>query len=271
MRRALLTSAILVLVQTATQSAAHEFWVEPEKYQVESGAPLVADLRNGQNFRGAALAYFPAQTARFDLITATGTTPVTPRMGDIPALATTAPADGLLVILHETRASTVKYTKPETFAGFTAHKDFPTALQTHRDRGLPETGFIETYRRFAKALVAVGDGAGADAPAGMETEFVALTNPYTDDPAQGLAARLLYQGHPRAQAQVEIFDRAPDSTVAISYLRTDDAGVVRVPLIPGHAYLLDAVVLRPVNEGAPFDPDTPVWETLWAAMTFAVP
>ena len=42
-------------------------------------------------------------------------------------------------------------------------------------------------------------------------------------------------------------------------------------MTPGHTYLLDAVILRPVNEGAAFDEDLPVWESLWAALTFAVP
>ncbi len=42
----------------ATTGLAHEFWIEPQEYQVQSGAPLIADLRNGQNFAGPELAYF---------------------------------------------------------------------------------------------------------------------------------------------------------------------------------------------------------------------
>ncbi|GHF67808.1 DUF4198 domain-containing protein [Seohaeicola zhoushanensis] len=263
--------AALVLLQSTLQVAAHEYWIEPENFQVESGAPLVADLRNGQQFKGGTLAYFSKQTARFELITRDGITPVEGRMGDIPALHTAAPEDGLLVILYETTASTLKYTKWETFADFTTHKAFPEAQQTHRQRGLPESLFTETYRRFAKALVGVGSAEGADAETGMETEFVALTNPYTEDLSNGMAVRLLYQGQPRADAQVEVFDRAPDKTVTTSTLRTDAQGEALVPVTPGHVYLLDGVVLRPMNEGADFAEDLPVWESLWAAMTFAVP
>jgi hypothetical protein len=41
---------------------------------------------------------------------------------------------------------------------------------------------------------------------------------------------------------------------------------VNIPVKSGHEYLLDAVVLRAA------DPDDgAVWETLWAALTFAVP
>lgn len=226
----------------------------------------MADLRNGQEFRGSALAYFEKRAARFDLVTQGQTRPVEGRMGDIPALQGTAGDAGLVVIVHETSPSTLKYTKWEKFVAFAEHKDFPDIEARHKARGLPDTGFTETYRRFAKALVAVGDGQGADAVTGMETEFVAVTNPYTDDPGEGALFDLYYQGELRGDAQVEVFDRAPDGTVAITLLRTDANGRVRIPVAAGHDYLLDAVVLRPAPADAP-----EVWETLWAAMTFSVP
>ena len=52
----------------------------------------------------------------------------------------------------------------------------------------------------------------------------------------------------------------------ITYLATDAKGEAVIPVRPGHRYLLDAVVLREAPDG-----DGPVWESLWAAMTFAVP
>ena len=55
-------------------------------------------------------------------------------------------------------------------------------------------------------------------------------------------------------------------TVTVTTTRTDTAGKARIAVAAGHEYLLDAVVLRPAPEGA-----KAVWETLWAALTFAVP
>lgn len=256
----------LALMLTGLPGLAHEFWIEPEEYQVESGAPLVAHLRNGQKFNGSSIAYFERRTARFELIGAGSTTTLGPRMGDIPALDMAAPGPGLLVILHETTASTLKYTEWEKFQAFADHKDFPDIRARHLARGLPETGFTESYRRFAKALVAIGTGDGADAPTGMETEFVALANPYRDPLAQGMPVQLLYKGAPRADAQVEVFEKAPDGAVVITLMRSDADGRALIPVKPGHSYLIDAVVLREMEN----DPVS-VWETLWAALTFAVP
>lgn len=265
MCRGILTLSAFIWLVSSFQTLAHEFWIEPEEYQIQPRAPLSADLRNGQEFKGINLPYFNRNTERFEMIREGHSEPVTSRMGNIPALETTAGEPGLLVLLHETAPATLTYDDWDTFARFIAHKDFGDIESRHTARGLPRVGFREIYRRFAKALVAVGDGSGSDSASGMETEFIALTNPYTstDDT---ITVQLLYQDAPRKDAQVEVFDKAPDDTVTITYLRTDQNGEVTVPLTPGHRYLLDAVVLREAPQGS-----EAVWESLWAALTFARP
>ena len=95
---------------------------------------------------------------------------------------------------------------------------------------------------------------------------MALGNPYTDNMAGGIPVRVLYQGTPRADAQVEVFAKAPDGTVSVTVQPTNALGETLIRVAPGHSYLLDAVVLRPAPDGADY-----VWESLWAALTFAVP
>jgi uncharacterized GH25 family protein len=255
-----------VLSLFATSTIAHEFWIEPQEYQVQSGAPLLADLRNGQQFEGSNLAYFAKRTERFELIQNRTSTAIQARMGDVPALQTVVQNDGLLVILHETTESTITYTQWDKFRSFTDHKGFPEATKRHKERGLPQEGFKEVYRRFAKALVGVGTAIGVDSASGMETEFVALANPYTDDLSMGFPVSLFYQNAPRINALIEVFDRGPDDAVEIFNMRTDAMGHAMIPVKPGHTYLLDAVVLREPT----YETDA-VWESLWAAMTFYIP
>ena len=233
---------------------------------MQSGAPLIADLRNGQFFSGSSQAYFSKRTERFEMIQAGETVAIAGRMGDIPALQTVAPKDGLLVILHQTTESVVTYSDWEKFRNFAEHKGFPEAITQHAARGLPREGFKEVYTRFVKALVGVGDSKGADRETGMETEFIALANPYTDDLSAGLPVLLLYQGEPRANALIEIFARSPDNMVSITNTRSDANGQALITVLSGYTYLLDAVVLR-----EPAEATKAVWESLWAAMTFAMP
>lgn len=246
----------------------HEFWIEPKLYQVETDAEIVASLFVGQSFGGSEQAYIGRNFARFDMTCGSGPVPVEGRDGDRPAMTVAADTEGLCVVVHQTRDYTLTYHDWEQFVDFVKHKDFKTALADHAARGLPETEFIEKYSRYAKSLIAVGAGAGSDVVAGLLTEIVAEANPYTDDLGSGLPVRVLYEGKPRIDAQVELFEKAPDGTVEITMHRTDSEGRVSLPVKPGHTYLADAVVLREVEPVAKNDP---VWESLWAALTFGVP
>jgi len=246
---------------------AHEFWIAPDRYRIAPGDPLTAQFKNGENFDGINLGFFDRRSVRFDLIQGGSVQTLRPRIGSIPALDRPAPHhDGLMVLAHETAPQTITYSSWETFQRFADHKGFADIRARHLARGLPLDGFTERYTRHVKALIGVGSGLGSDSALGLETEFVVLRNPYTDDLSAGLPVQLFYQGAPRSGAQIELFARAPDGTVTVTTHRTDDKGQARLPVRAGHVYLLDAVMLR---DSA--DAENAVWDTLWAALTFAVP
>lgn len=258
----------LISVLLPIAATAHEFWIDPVDYAVPSGGDLVATLRVGENFAGAEQTYLERNFARFDMQCAGTLDPVPGRAGDRPALNVAAPRDGLCVIIHQTRDYTLTYREWQKFVNFVEHKDFEGILAEHAARGLPETGFVELYSRYAKSLIAVGDGAGEDTEVGLVTEIVAEANPYTDDVSGGFPIRVLYNGAPRADVQVELFARPPEGEVEVTVHRTDADGRVTLPVQPGYAYLADAVVLRSLEPKVEKDP---VWESLWASLTFAVP
>jgi Domain of unknown function (DUF4198) len=265
MRR--LLAFLLIL---AGPAAAHEYWIEPTDYAVAQDSIVAAALFNGQNFAGTEFPFLPKAFARFDLALGDRIQPVAGRLGDRPALQMAPLGDGLHVAIFETPGDKVEYTDFAKFTGFVEHKGFPGALQAHAARGLPETGFSEFYSRHSKALIAVGSGSGADRAFGLETEIVALANPYTDALGGLMPVRVLYQGAPRADAQIELFAKAPDGTVLVTLHRTDADGVAQLPVVAGHSYLVDAVVLREPAPALAAERGV-VWETLWAALTFAVP
>lgn len=263
--RSLLALGLLLIGSPAW---AHEFWISPEAYLIESGEEIQADLRVGQEFKGSAYPYNPARFERFDLVQNGKSTSVQGRLGDRPALNVPAEADGLVTIVHETTDSRLTYREWAKFEKFATHKDFKELLAEHRARGLPDEDFVELYRRFAKSLVAVGSARGSDSEVGLRTEIIALANPYTDAISH-MPIRLMLDGNPRADAQIELFDRAPDGAVEITLHRTDAQGEADLPVTPGHDYLVDAVTMIPLEADDVME--DPVWYSLWAAMSFAVP
>ncbi|WP_116598943.1 DUF4198 domain-containing protein [Primorskyibacter marinus] len=263
MRALALIAALLPVAATA-----HEFWISPLEYQITVDAPLVADIRVGENFEGSAFSYLPMRFRRFDVVMGGDLSEVPGRAGDRPALTMPALQEGLAVVVHETTDYLLTYKEWVKFESFTTHKDFGWAMDQHRARGLPETGFRERYSRYGKSLIAVGDGAGRDREVGLLTEIVAQANPYTDDLSTGFPVTVLYEGALRTDTQVELFDKAPDGAVTSTLYRTDEEGVAIFPVSPGHTYLVDSVVMRPLDPEAQ---DDPVWESLWASLTFRVP
>lgn len=263
---------------------------------MNSDDSLTAGLRNGQVFKGARLPYFDRRIDRFDIVQGGEVTPYRGRMGDMPALVLDSLTPGLLIALHETTPDLITYKSWEKFATFAKAQGFDDIQARHQARGLPDADFGEDYTRHTKLLVAVDQGAGDDRAFGLQTEFVALQNPYTlplpeDGSAAAIPVQLLYQGAPRANAQVELFERAPDDSVQRQLLQTNDSGIVQIPVRVKRRYLLNAVVLRPVQD-AKTDPvqaaqsgsvqaaqsgkatqaeTTAVWETLWASLVFATP
>jgi hypothetical protein len=271
MKRTNLFAICAAALAFAPMVSAHEFWIEPTEYQVQKNMPITANLKNGELFSGTRQSYFRDRNTRFQAIMGANVSHITGRMGDRPAIQLPAPNfEGLMVLAHEAAPSTITYRDRAKFLKFVDHKDFKHAVDIHTARGWPQTGFKERYTRHSKSLVAVGHGEGNDQALGLATEFVALNNPYSSEFTGTVNVKLLYQLDPRADAQVEVYARGPDDEVTVTLQRTDEDGHASIPVQAGFDYLLDAVVLRPASD-APLPDGEPVWETLWATLTFSVP
>ena len=254
----------------ATPLGAHELWVEPEAYVIEPNVNITANIVNGQEFEGTRLPFVPRRFTYFVNFSGSTGTKVDSRLGDNPAMSQPAIAEGLNVIAYQAKIAEITYETWEKFQRFLDHKDLGDQRAIHEERGFPTEGFKEIYSRYSKSLVAVGNAAGADRQLGLLTEIVALTNPYVDDMADGMRVQLFYQTQPRADEQIEVFEKANDDTVTIFTLRTDADGIATIPVKADHEYMLDAVLLREPSEAIAADTGA-AWETLWANMTFMVP
>ena len=266
----LISLTLLTYFCFTNASLSHEVWLDAGEFQVETSETLTAELKNGQNFVGGGLIYNPRSFTRFDVLTTDGLTPVPGTIGDRPALSLPAQPEGLQVISYESTVSTLTYKEWDKFQTFADHKDFADIKKRHNARGLPQTDFMEAYTRHVKMLACVGNCEGQDTATGLETELVALANPYQLAPNSPLPVQLLLDGAPQPDRQIEIFARAPDDTVEIITTRTDNNGVAEIMVLPDTTYLLDAVTLRIPSEERQAKTNA-VWDTLWAALTFQTP
>lgn len=247
----------------------YDLWLAPARYMVGVGEPVVADLFRGTGFEGYPVGVSITGLHRFEILSGEARTGIETAPGTRPAVQEAAPHEGLAILVHESAGAVAAWPEWSDFEHFARAGDFAWALEDHRDRGLPGTGFRMACVHYAKALVAVGTGEGKDHPVGLEAEIVALANPYTDDLSAGIPVRVLYQGKPRRSLRMMLDLRFPDGTLSERVGWSDVDGVLRLPHEPGAEYLVKAVVLRPLaGNGGGIDP---VWETLWTTLSFRAP
>ena len=110
----------LGFLAAAVSAQAHEFWIQPHEYRLQAGAPLVADVRVGQDFRGNAQAFIPSTINAFDITDTIGTRPVEGRIGDLPAVNITPLTDGLHILNLFSTSSVLTWDDYQKFEDFTA-------------------------------------------------------------------------------------------------------------------------------------------------------
>lgn len=259
--------AVSLFLTLPTAGLTHEFWLEPETYQVNPGEKVGIHLRNGQDFKGVELSWFQPRVQSASIILNGKSTEYKGLPGDLPGISVTPP-EGLVTISYASTMSKLTYESWGKVLNFVGHKGVTWFEKAHANRGLPQEKVTEGYWRYSKTIIGGGAGKGSDTNTGMETEFVLQTNPFERD-VDSIQVILLYQGQPRPNAQIEMWDKV-DDTITKTMHTTNSAGVASLPVAAGHSYQIDAVVLRePLTDKAI---ETGVmWESVWANMTFAIP
>lgn len=255
---------------TASMGAhAHEFWIEPHEYRIEAGSALVADVRVGQEFIGNPQAFIPSQMNTFNITDANGTREVNGRIGDLPAVNMVLEQSGLNILNLFSTTSVLTWDEFEKFEDFVSLHGLEWVLESHTERGLPETGYKEAYTRFVKALVAVGNGAGQDSFTGMFFELVAGANPYVDDVSGGMPITILFKGQPLPDMQVDLFFKDFEGELTRLSVMSDSDGRALVPNLGAGEYMVNVVHMI-----IPFEEDIErtgvVWHSLWGAITYAI-
>ena len=260
----------LLLIAYSIRANAHEFWIEPTQYQHNDDI-INAHLRVGQEFQGMVLMYNPQDFKTFKILSGSKNKKekIKGILGDVPAINITTNLDNLLIIYHETKDKYVDYKKFQKFEDFVNEKGYQHLINTHFEKGFPESNFIESYRRYAKSLITLNGSEGKDKKTGLLFEFVLDQNPYKELNSKQMSGTLYYKKKPLKKNLVTIFSKYKNTKLSIVNTITDDKGKFTFDIEPGREYLLDSVVIYPLKA----DPkkNEPIWHSDWASTTFLIP
>ncbi len=260
----------LLLIAYSIRANAHEFWIEPTQYQLNDDL-INAHLRVGQEFQGMVLMYNPQDFKTFKIVSGSKNKKekIKGILGDVPAINITTNLDNLLIIYHETKDKYVDYKKFQKFEDFVNEKGYQQLINTHFDKGFPESNFIESYRRYAKSLITLNGSEGKDKKTGLLFEFVLDQNPYNKLNSKQMSGTLYYKKKPLKKNLVTIFSKYKNTKLSIVNTITDDKGKFTFDIEPGREYLLDSVVIYPLK--ADPEKNEPIWHSDWASTTFLIP
>lgn len=261
---AALGCALALLLPAAVQ--AHEFWLAPDRFQLDDGATARLSLRVGENFEGEPVAFARPLIAGFrhyaggashDLAASVPAT-----MAPAIPLAVRGSGTHVLAIDTHPSANTLDAAK------FNEYLLEDGLWRVAQARELAQTSLEpgrERFRRNIKTLLQVGGASDAtwSRRTGQRLEIVPLADPFRVGTGP-LRFQVLFDGQPLSQALFKVWHGAGEERL-VQQAWTDAHGEAEGSLRPGH-WMVSVVHMVPAAGAGEVD-----WESHWGNLTFAVP
>ncbi|MEO8698825.1 MAG: DUF4198 domain-containing protein [Kofleriaceae bacterium] len=263
MRRLVLGVWIAIASVSGTASA-HDFWLYPATYDAQPGT-LATSVMVGSILEVDELERDDKHIQRFEAVGPGAAIPATGVRGKKPAGYVELADPGVYSIIYQSNYNLVEL-EPRRFDNYLAEEGLLDIIADREKRGEADKPGRDSFSRFAKALVRVGGAHdGFDRRSGMQTELVALTDPFTGGEDGTLAFQFWYRDQPHAGSQVDLFAVARDKITLVASTKTDAEGHARF-VTPGLGHFM--VAATGMRRAAP--PVEGDWESSWASLSFQI-
>ncbi|HEX5668988.1 MAG TPA: DUF4198 domain-containing protein [Chitinophagaceae bacterium] len=257
---------IFMLLVICTSLGAHEFWLEPQKFNLKRGEHVILTFKvgehfEGENWRGNAtsvkslkLFYANIQDDLESLISPDAE-------GD--SLSLQFYDDGTALVAYQ---STNKHIELEAakFNEYLEEDGLHSAIEYRQKNSETDSIGRENYMRCAKTLFQVG--ANKDDAykkyCSMPLEFVPVQHPYLLRKDETLTFRLLFQAKPVPGALVKVWHKLNNKTEKIE-CTTNDEGLIEIPLSLAGKFMISSVRMERLEN----EPNAQ-WQSYWATFTW---
>jgi uncharacterized GH25 family protein len=267
MTRSFLATVTILLGQ---QCMAHDFWVQPDEYQINTGklTPLTLQVGHGPYRQRSPLPL--RRIVRFEAIDSNGnTTDLRGRLhpgndtndGD---LQFDRPGTYMLVLQSDNRAQS--HLPALRFNDYLQAEGLTPALQARQIAHRMQADGSECYSRNSKVIIQAGAANNPRAvttPIGLPLEIVPEKSPYQD--TTDLPVRILYLGHPLGGALVKLTQLEHDAEPLETHLTNTDGRVVFNMPHQG-TWLVNVIWTQPLPDGRETD-----FETIFSSLSFGFP
>lgn len=238
----------------------HELWLEPKKFNLLPNQKLEAHIKVGQNLNGDSFPYISAETSKLNLFLNKTKIQLKHRDGDYPAIQVNLNKRGTYILTYESTPEILKYENFEKFTLFLQEQGL-----WDKRIFVPTNDIIESYTRFAKSIIQVGDSYGADFKSDLLFELVAKDPIKNFKTRSNILVKLFYDNQPYQNSQISIF-RLHQNKLDIYKVVTNNRGEAKIPTKEGGIFLLSSVYLSNIAQSK----TESQWKSLWASLTFEI-
>ena len=250
----------------AVPAGAHDLWLLAEPPSVAAGASLHLKAATGMRFPESLSAVAPDRVDGFWVLDAAGDRhEVAGARAEGEFLQADVQVDtpGVALAALAIKPLTLELTAAE-FNEYLEHDGLPQILERRRTLGELEKSARESYAKYAKAIVAVGERGPRDLatrPAGLRLEIVPLRDPGVVGAGEELPVQVLFEGQPLEG--VSVYALAAGAEGYVDGHQTDEKGRTAVPLPAAGLMSLHCIHMRPHADAGEAD-----WESFFATISF---
>jgi uncharacterized GH25 family protein len=250
------------LAAVAGPALAHDTWLLPSRFDAAPGGTIAAEATSAMAFPKPETGIKPERLAAKGIRLGGRTTDLEVAGATETVLQVRATADrqGIATLWVQTHPRTLDLKEAEVVHYLEEIGASDTVGAQWRKSG--RKPWRETYVKFAKTFVRVGDGARDRSwgePVGHALEIVPDADPTARRVGERLTMRVLREGKPLPDQPVGVQAAGRDAVL----LRTDSAGRLTIALDHPGAWLIKTTALRPAaREGE--------WDSQFATVTLSV-
>jgi len=243
-------------------SLAHDFWIDPDRFDLRAGDAVALTLRQGVSMKGNSLPYLTPLIADFSTTDGTGRKVIQSVMGNDPA-AVLVVESGTTLVGYQSNRDYVQM-EPRKFLQYLDDEGLDYIAEQRRTRGEQDEPAREYFIRCSKLLLEAAPARSDElfsTRLGYTLELLPEADPSALSAGEELSLRLLYLGEPISGVLVRAVSKdQPDEPVD---RRTDADGRATVVLDRPGTWLIKAVHMIRLENDIKAE-----WESYWASLLF---
>ena len=254
----------LCLAAVASGASAHDFWLQPARWQAGPNQPIAITVQVGHGPNRQRSPISASRVVRFEAIGPDGRHIDLRRSlhvggaSDDAVVAFARPGTYSIVLETDNRAES--HLPAIRFNDYLKAEGLTPAIQLRSSTGRTDADGAENYSRHARTIVQVGPGGGRGQsqvvrPAGLALEIVPEVDPLAEGRPNALPVRVFYMGKPLDGALVKLNDIDHDAQ-PVEMRRTDKQGRAMFAMPGRGSWQFNVIWTRPQPRTALTDFDT---------------